>query len=67
MDKFIDPLNCSMETVGALCKEHGISYSTVRAYKDHKIAQSEHVVPYWQELNKKLQPRKSELFAPELE
>ncbi|MEX0918271.1 MAG: HD domain-containing protein [Candidatus Paceibacterota bacterium] len=66
LDKFIDPLNCSMETIGALCKEQGISYSAVRKYKDEKIAKSPHVLPYWEELLKKVEKRKDTLFAPEL-
>ena len=67
IDKFIDPLNCSMETTRALCKEHGISYTVVRAYKDPKIAKSEHVIPYWESLLQKIEPDRERLFAPELE
>ena len=62
MDKLIDPLNASMETTSSIWKEFDMSYQKMREYKDEKIAQSNHVVPIWNQLLKKLEAKKDFFF-----
>lgn len=62
VDKLIDPLNASMETIQSIWKETGVLLETVLKYKTPKIASSDAVVPYWNELVKKLEANKAFFF-----
>lgn len=62
-DKLVDPLNISMERKSSFPKEKGVRYSQMRKYKDPKIAQSEHIVPYWKEVCKKFEANKDFFFV----
>ncbi len=61
-DKLVDPLNGSMETTQAYWKDYPMTFDYMVTYKNPKIAKSEHIVPYWQELLKKLESRREFLF-----
>lgn len=61
-DKLIDPLDSSMDTESSIWKEFNVSTKQLHAYKDHKIAESPHVFPYWQMLTKKLDSKKEFFF-----
>lgn len=62
-DKLIDPLDTSMEKVKSLNKEFGISWEDMINYKSDKIAISDAIVPYWQQLLKKFEARKDFFFG----
>ncbi len=65
VDKLIDPLNASLEETQSIWKDFNISFDTMRAYKEPKITQSPHVVPYWEALLIKLEARGDFFFPPE--
>lgn len=62
VDKLVDPLSASMEKTNSIWKELGMSLETILAYKQEKINQSEHVVPYWNALITKLTDNKKFFF-----
>lgn len=66
-DKLVDPLNASMEETQSIWKDLGMSYEYMREYKDRKIALSEHIVPYWQQLLAKLEAKRDFFFPQESE
>jgi putative hydrolase of HD superfamily len=61
-DKLVDPLDASMETTQSIWKDTGVSWETLISYKTPKIAASDAVVPYWNELVKKLEDKKDFFF-----
>lgn len=63
LDKLIDPLNSSMDTTRSIWTDLNMSYALLREYKDHKIAQSEHIVPYWEQLIAKIDAKKDFFFS----
>lgn len=61
-DKLVDPLNASMEEVQSFWKEFDVSWNTLMEHKNPKIALSEHIVPLWDELVKKLEAKRGFFF-----
>jgi putative hydrolase of HD superfamily len=62
LDKLIDPLDASMETTQSIWKDMNMSYTELRNYKDHKIAISPEIEPYWTELMEKITAKKEFFF-----
>lgn len=62
VDKLVDPLNASMEETQSIWKEFGISFADLLEHKTDKIAQSEHVLPYWNLLVEKLKGKRDFFF-----
>lgn len=66
LDKFLDPLNSSMITDReSIWKEFTITLEQHQAYKKSKIAESEFVVPLWDELQAELIAKKDFFFPKE--
>ncbi|HUO50298.1 MAG TPA: HD domain-containing protein [Candidatus Paceibacterota bacterium] len=61
-DKIVDPVNASMEETQSIWKEFNISLETLVAHKNPKVALSEHVVPLWDELVRKLETKRGFFF-----
>jgi len=65
VDKLIDPLGMSLETVHTHWKDKGTTYSFLRQYKDAKIATVPLIQSYWEKLCAKFEKNLSFYFAPE--
>jgi len=61
-DKLIDPLNASMETKPTYWKKQDLSFKETCDYKDEKIAPSDAIQPYWEQVRKKLGDNESFYF-----
>lgn len=65
VDKLIDPLATSLETVLTHWKEKGVTYTDLRTYKDAKIATVPLIQSYWVKLCEKFEKNLTFYFAPE--
>lgn len=61
-DKLIDPVEASMAKTHSIWKEFNVSLETMLTYKKGKIALSDDIVPYWNELVAKLEKNKEFFF-----
>ena len=50
VDKLVDPLGVSLETVETHWKQHDVTYQDMRQYKDSKISNCPLIQAYWEEL-----------------
>ena len=65
VDKLIDPLGVSLETVLTHWKEKGVTYTDLRTYKDAKIATVPLIQSYWGMLCNKFEKNLDFYFAPD--
>ena len=61
-DKLIDPLNASMEETQSIWKDFDVSWETLIKNKRDKIAVSDDIVPYWDDLVRKLEAKRDFFF-----
>lgn len=61
-DKLVDPLSMSMETTQSIWKEYDVSWDTILKNKTDKIAFSDVIQRYWNQLLTKLESKKSFFF-----
>lgn len=61
-DKLVDPLSMSMETTQSIWKDYAVSFDTLLKNKTDKIAFSDVIQRYWNQLLKKLESKKSFFF-----
>lgn len=62
VDKLVDPLSASMEETQSIWKEFDVSFDALLELKTAKIAESNEVTSYWQQLVKKLETRREFFF-----
>ena len=65
VDKLIDPLGASLETVLTHWRDQGVTYTDMRTYKDAKVANYPLIQAYWEKLCAKLEKNLPFYFAPE--